>query len=202
VSSDYSIQKLLEKELIIISGRNEEMPGKPLVYSTSRTFMDYFGINSAADLPKLKEIFAETLIEPTVIKHGTSEILPEAGEDGADGSDNPGDQSAEGTGTEGSAEPTLLIVGEDGQLIEHEETADSTAGQSGDQEEETPPMEEPSAGVEETTEEHREEEPAEDEATEEESNAAHQSSEDHQPEKDHQPDEDQDPADEDHPGNK
>ena len=32
VSSDYSIQKLLEKELIIISGRNENMPGKPLVY--------------------------------------------------------------------------------------------------------------------------------------------------------------------------
>jgi segregation and condensation protein B len=34
VNSDYSIQKLLEKELITISGRNENMPGKPLVYST------------------------------------------------------------------------------------------------------------------------------------------------------------------------
>src|SRR6266705_4705960 len=30
VSSDYSIQKLLEKELIVISGRNENLPGKPL----------------------------------------------------------------------------------------------------------------------------------------------------------------------------
>jgi len=77
VSSDYSIQKLLEKELIIISGRNEDMPGKPLVYATSKTFMDYFGINSAADLPKLKEVFAETLVEPTVITHGATEILPE-----------------------------------------------------------------------------------------------------------------------------
>ena len=67
VSSDYSIQKLLEKELIVITGRNENMPGKPLVYSTSKTFMDYFGINSPADLPKLKEVFAETLVEPTVI---------------------------------------------------------------------------------------------------------------------------------------
>src|ERR1700744_2830563 len=73
VSSDYSIQKLLEKELVVISGRNEEMPGKPLVYSASRTFMDYFGINSPADLPKLKEIFAETLAEPTMITHGTDE---------------------------------------------------------------------------------------------------------------------------------
>ena len=34
VSSDYSVQKLLEKELIIISGRNEKMPGHPLVYAT------------------------------------------------------------------------------------------------------------------------------------------------------------------------
>ncbi|HEV2482978.1 MAG TPA: SMC-Scp complex subunit ScpB [Puia sp.] len=78
VSSDYSIQKLLEKELIVITGRNEEMPGKPLVYSTSKTFMDYFGINSASDLPKLKEIFAETLVEPTVIPPNTDGSLPEA----------------------------------------------------------------------------------------------------------------------------
>ena len=77
VSSDYSIQKLLEKELILISGRNEEMPGKPLVYATSKSFMDYFGINSAADLPKLKEVFAETLIEPTVITHAPGEVVEE-----------------------------------------------------------------------------------------------------------------------------
>src|SRR6185369_13926245 len=42
VSSDYSIQKLLEKELIVITGRNEDLPGKPLVYATSKNFMDYF----------------------------------------------------------------------------------------------------------------------------------------------------------------
>ena len=59
VNSDYSIQKLLEKELIVIIGRNENMPGKPLVYSTSKTFMDYFGINSAQDLPKIREVLAE-----------------------------------------------------------------------------------------------------------------------------------------------
>src|SRR5690606_11848960 len=46
VSADYAIQKLLEKELIVISGRNENLPGHPLVYSTSKSFMDYFGINS------------------------------------------------------------------------------------------------------------------------------------------------------------
>jgi len=59
VSSDYAVQKLLEKELVVISGRNEKMPGHPLVYATSRNFMDYFGINSAEDLPKIKEVLAE-----------------------------------------------------------------------------------------------------------------------------------------------
>ena len=68
VNSDYSMQKLLEKELIVISGRNEMLPGKPLIYSTSRNFMDYFGINSTEDLPKIKEVLAEQIVEATVIK--------------------------------------------------------------------------------------------------------------------------------------
>jgi segregation and condensation protein B len=69
VNSDYSIQKLLEKELIVIIGRNEEMPGKPLIYSTSKTFMDYFGINQTADLPRLREVLGESLEEPSLINY-------------------------------------------------------------------------------------------------------------------------------------
>ena len=65
VSSDYAVQKLLEKELIIISGRNEKAVGHPLLYSTSKTFMDYFGINSSDELPKIKEVFTEDLVTPT-----------------------------------------------------------------------------------------------------------------------------------------
>jgi len=67
VNSDYSIQKLLEKELIVITGRSENLPGKPLVYATSRNFMDYFGINSSEDLPKIREVFAEQMVQPTLI---------------------------------------------------------------------------------------------------------------------------------------
>jgi segregation and condensation protein B len=67
VNSDYSVQKLLEKELIIISGRNEKLPGQPLIYATSKTFMDYFGLNSTTDLPKIKEVLAEQVIEGTLI---------------------------------------------------------------------------------------------------------------------------------------
>ena len=67
VNSDYSVQKLLEKVLIVIAGRNELMPGHPLVYTTSKNFMDYFGINSTDDLPKIKEVLAEQIIEGTMI---------------------------------------------------------------------------------------------------------------------------------------
>jgi segregation and condensation protein B len=67
VNSDYSVQKLLEKELILIAGRNDKMPGHPLVYATSKNFMDYFGINSPADLPKIREVLADQVVEGTLV---------------------------------------------------------------------------------------------------------------------------------------
>jgi segregation and condensation protein B len=57
VNCDYSIHKLLEKELISITGKSDAI-GKPTLYGTSPLFMDYFGINSINDLPQIKE-FAE-----------------------------------------------------------------------------------------------------------------------------------------------
>jgi segregation and condensation protein B len=76
VSSDYAVQKLLEKELIVIAGRNEKLPGHPLVYATSRSFMDYFGINSSDDLPKIREVLAEQLIAPTYVQDEVITELP------------------------------------------------------------------------------------------------------------------------------
>jgi segregation and condensation protein B len=54
VNADYAIDKLLEKEMIEIAGRSTG-PGKPLLYTTSGKFMDYFGLKSIEDLPQLKE---------------------------------------------------------------------------------------------------------------------------------------------------
>lgn len=96
VSSDYSVQKLLEKELIVITGRNEQLPGKPLVYATSRTFMDYFGINSAEELPKINEVLAEQMVSPTLV-------------------------NAEHFDVEGG---NALVVSEDGELITQPEAAE------------------------------------------------------------------------------
>ena len=74
VNTDYSIQRLLEKELIIISGRNEQLPGKPLVYNTSRHFMDYFGINSSTDLPRINEVLADQVVTPTLVNANHFEV--------------------------------------------------------------------------------------------------------------------------------
>jgi len=68
VNCDYAVQKLLEKELIVISGRKEDAVGKPLIYATSKNFMDYFGINSPEDLPRIKELLNQEIIEATKIE--------------------------------------------------------------------------------------------------------------------------------------
>ncbi len=107
VSADYAIQKLLEKELIVISGRNENMPGHPLVYATSKTFMDYFGINSPEDLPKIKEVLAEQMIEPTIVNE--SDFISESA------NTEPAKESAS------AEEPTNLSVTEAGELIENKD---------------------------------------------------------------------------------
>lgn len=82
VNCDYAVQKLLEKDLVIISGRNEDAVGKPLIYATSKSFMDYFGINSAEDLPKISEVMMEELVKATNmqdVEENTDEfITPEA----------------------------------------------------------------------------------------------------------------------------
>lgn len=54
VSCDYSVQKLLEKELVQSVGRSEG-PGRALLYGTSDKFMDYFGLKSLEDMPKPKD---------------------------------------------------------------------------------------------------------------------------------------------------
>jgi len=55
VNSDGVIKGLLERKLITISGRDHG-PGRALMFSTTKEFLLYFGINDIADLPKPKEV--------------------------------------------------------------------------------------------------------------------------------------------------
>ncbi|MBL7766056.1 MAG: SMC-Scp complex subunit ScpB [Chitinophagaceae bacterium] len=79
VNSDYSVQKLLEKELIVISGRLDDMVGKPLTYNTSKSFMDYLGLNTLEDLPKLSDIYQHEVVVPTeaveAVPEGSSQMV-------------------------------------------------------------------------------------------------------------------------------
>ena len=80
VNADYAIDKLLEKELIEIAGRSTG-PGKPLLYSTSGKFMDYFGLRSIDDLPQLKEfqMASEEIGEPVALEEMVTYDIPENG---------------------------------------------------------------------------------------------------------------------------
>lgn len=55
VSSDSSLRTLLDRKLLEIRGRDEG-PGRALLYRTSAEFLQYFGLNSVNDLPKLREV--------------------------------------------------------------------------------------------------------------------------------------------------
>ena len=58
VNCDYTINKLLEKNLIEIKGKSEKV-GRPLIYITSQYFINYFGINNLNELPTIKDFSKE-----------------------------------------------------------------------------------------------------------------------------------------------
>lgn len=58
VDCTYNVQKLLEKELITLQGRDEST-GKGLLYVTTPFFMEHFGIKNLKELPLPKELETE-----------------------------------------------------------------------------------------------------------------------------------------------
>ncbi len=55
VDSGWVLRALLEKQLIRIMGR-KAIPGRPIVYGTSKYFLEFFGLESISSLPTLREI--------------------------------------------------------------------------------------------------------------------------------------------------
>lgn len=60
VDSDYVVRSLLHRRLIAEQGRADS-PGRPILYGTSFTFMERFGLTSLDDLPVLEAEVAERL---------------------------------------------------------------------------------------------------------------------------------------------
>lgn len=53
INSSYAIRKLLLKGLITEIGRSD-LPGRPILYSVTSKFLDYFGLCSIDELPKIE----------------------------------------------------------------------------------------------------------------------------------------------------
>ena len=69
VDSGAILKTLLEKELIKIMGR-KDLPGRPLIYGTTKKFLEVFDLKDLSSLPKLKEIKSLNVEEydPTILK--------------------------------------------------------------------------------------------------------------------------------------
>ncbi|MFO0014323.1 MAG: SMC-Scp complex subunit ScpB [Planctomycetota bacterium] len=57
VNCDEILRQLLQRQLIRIAGRDEDL-GRPYLYETTRTFLQLFGLSSLDNLPKLQKIRA------------------------------------------------------------------------------------------------------------------------------------------------
>ncbi len=106
VDSGYILRQLMEKMLIQVSGRADS-PGKPLLYKTTKHFLQHFGINSVDELPKPREI-EEILKDDDMAEHRQllierqMQLMTESELETEDNQENEADQESEDTPGESS----------------------------------------------------------------------------------------------------
>lgn len=79
------LRMLMEKDLVRVVGRRD-LPGRPLIYGTTKRFLEVFDLNDLTDLPTLEEM-QDLLGEPDVVREEEREEAPlftrgMAGQDG------------------------------------------------------------------------------------------------------------------------
>ncbi len=75
VNVDGVVRSLLEKNLIRVVGRKEVI-GRPFVYGTTRMFLDYFGLKSLEELPKIEEFAQKDIVLDMKLASGDADITP------------------------------------------------------------------------------------------------------------------------------
>jgi len=75
VKCDYSLQSLMNKELIMEVGRKEAL-GRPILYGTTENFLAHFGLSQLDDLPPLPEIPTEKPADEELYPDGVPELTP------------------------------------------------------------------------------------------------------------------------------
>lgn len=58
VQSNYILRSLIEKDLVRVAGKSDEL-GRPLLYGTTRRFLEVFGLGSLEELPEMEELSQE-----------------------------------------------------------------------------------------------------------------------------------------------
>ena len=76
VDSDYGLRKLMELDMVDVIGRSEAV-GRPLLYGTSSTFLEKFGLRTLQDLPNLREV-EEILNDPAFNSEKARMVLMES----------------------------------------------------------------------------------------------------------------------------
>lgn len=71
VDSSYSVSTLVEKGLIVEAGRLD-VPGRPILYKTTKDFLRAFGLSSVDELPELPEFDEEGMEQLTFLQ--TAEV--------------------------------------------------------------------------------------------------------------------------------
>lgn len=111
VDSGPVLKVLLERDLVRILGKRDE-PGRPLIYGTTATFLEFFGLRSLKDLPTLREFteltdeslktYEDELGEPVTERTGeeSPEASPAEGEGAAEGEVTEAIEVIEGGGDE------------------------------------------------------------------------------------------------------
>ena len=80
VNVDGVLRSLVEKNLVRVIGRKEVI-GRPFVYGTTRFFLDYFGLKSLAELPKIEEFAQQDMLKEMKLVSGDAPISPLTQED-------------------------------------------------------------------------------------------------------------------------
>lgn len=78
VDSGGSLKTLLERQMVRVLGKKEE-PGRPLLYGTTREFLEFFNLRDLKDLPTLREYYdlSEEHKAKVRAEHGDAEpMLP------------------------------------------------------------------------------------------------------------------------------
>jgi len=75
VSCGEVLRGLLEKQLIKIAGRAQVL-GRPMLYGTTRRFLEVFGLADLKDLPRIEELRSGAAESPSKTKKGAASAPP------------------------------------------------------------------------------------------------------------------------------